>query len=344
MKQPVFKRELLFQLYFMYSPSQQNLKRAYTPSGTFSPPPDPACIRDEGTATATKHILNMNTTEKNSNALYNAGHYPIQSHSQQQQDGFGPMTARAMATSPPRPSRSLISGSQHHHQYHQHQHQHQQQQQQQQQPWFDSSVESNNFSPASPTPLARDDLIISPSHSTTYTEPMYHTTEEDETHQQRHMQEMFDKRRRRRESHNMVERRRRDNINERIQDLCALLPTHLLDTNTSPVIGITGSQKLPSSINKGTILKLSVDHIKELRDQVMHYQQRIEELEQVLYHNSGKQQQQGSLPHPYHHQHMQNTLFSPIQPLPMQTLQSLDNSTDKEHDYHPYNSHTNLML
>ncbi|KAK4457722.1 hypothetical protein QBC42DRAFT_317142 [Cladorrhinum samala] len=37
------------------------------------------------------------------------------------------------------------------------------------------------------------------------------------------------KRKRRRESHNQVERRRRDNINERIQDLSKLVPTHRLE-------------------------------------------------------------------------------------------------------------------
>lgn len=37
------------------------------------------------------------------------------------------------------------------------------------------------------------------------------------------------KRKRRRESHNAVERRRRDNINERIQDLSRLVPTHRLE-------------------------------------------------------------------------------------------------------------------
>lgn len=37
------------------------------------------------------------------------------------------------------------------------------------------------------------------------------------------------KRRRRRESHNMVERRRRDNINERIQELSHLVPSHRLE-------------------------------------------------------------------------------------------------------------------
>jgi helix-loop-helix DNA-binding protein len=37
------------------------------------------------------------------------------------------------------------------------------------------------------------------------------------------------KKKRRRESHNLVERRRRDNINERIQDLSRLVPTHRLE-------------------------------------------------------------------------------------------------------------------
>jgi hypothetical protein len=36
------------------------------------------------------------------------------------------------------------------------------------------------------------------------------------------------------------------------------------------------------AINKGTILKLSVDHIKELRDEVSRYQERIRELEHMI--------------------------------------------------------------
>jgi hypothetical protein len=36
------------------------------------------------------------------------------------------------------------------------------------------------------------------------------------------------------------------------------------------------------AINKGTILKLSVDHIKELRDEVSRYQERIRELEHMV--------------------------------------------------------------
>ncbi|KAH7326700.1 hypothetical protein B0I35DRAFT_405899 [Stachybotrys elegans] len=51
------------------------------------------------------------------------------------------------------------------------------------------------------------------------------------------------KRKRRRESHNLVERRRRDNINERIQDLSRLVPTHRLE-----------DEKLRKLIQNGTPL------------------------------------------------------------------------------------------
>ncbi|KAL7308709.1 hypothetical protein PS15m_011879 [Mucor circinelloides] len=87
----------------------------------------------------------------------------------------------------------------------------------------------------------------------------------DEELQQRHMQQLFDKKRRRRESHNAVERRRRDNINERIFELSTLLP-----------------ERDASKNNKGTILRKSVDHIRLLHDKVNQYQQRVQELENML--------------------------------------------------------------
>ncbi|KAI0234158.1 hypothetical protein L0F63_000282, partial [Massospora cicadina] len=59
-----------------------------------------------------------------------------------------------------------------------------------------------------------------------------------------------DKRRRRRESHNAVERRRRENINDKIQELGALLPDGLIDNNRS---------------NKGQILTNSVTYIRYLQ-------------------------------------------------------------------------------
>jgi hypothetical protein len=79
------------------------------------------------------------------------------------------------------------------------------------------------------------------------------------------MQQLFDKKRRRRESHNAVERRRRDNINERIFELSTLLP-----------------ERDASKNNKGTILRKSVDHIRLLHEKVNQYQQRVQELENML--------------------------------------------------------------
>jgi hypothetical protein len=87
------------------------------------------------------------------------------------------------------------------------------------------------------------------------------------------MQLMMEKRRRRRESHNAVERRRRDNINDRIQELCSLLPeTALESTNLGP----------NNKPNKGAILRKSVDHIRQLQHEVQSYHQRVEELENTL--------------------------------------------------------------
>ncbi|KAI0484762.1 helix-loop-helix DNA-binding domain-containing protein [Xylariaceae sp. FL0804] len=58
------------------------------------------------------------------------------------------------------------------------------------------------------------------------------------------------KRKRRRESHNLVERRRRDNINERIQDLSRLVPTHRLE-----------DEKIRKLIQNGTPLSPSLTGI-----------------------------------------------------------------------------------
>ncbi|KAJ1727246.1 Cell morphogenesis protein PAG1 [Coemansia biformis] len=75
----------------------------------------------------------------------------------------------------------------------------------------------------------------------------------------------YEKRRRRRESHNAVERRRRDNINERIQELFALLPDSVADINVKP--------------NKGAILRKSVDYIRQLQQALQSQNARIHELE-----------------------------------------------------------------
>lgn len=123
------------------------------------------------------------------------------------------------------------------------------------------------------------------------------------------MQLMMEKRRRRRESHNagktlkeihrkytqlttfflysiVVERRRRDNINDRIQELCSLLPEAALENAN------LGPNNKP---NKGAILRKSVDHIRQLHQEVQTYHQRVEDLEKTLQmyrQDSEKQQQQ----------------------------------------------------
>ncbi|KAI9475858.1 MAG: hypothetical protein EXX96DRAFT_484936 [Benjaminiella poitrasii] len=133
---------------------------------------------------------------------------------------------------------------------------------------------------------------------------------EDDYTMQMNMQLIMEKRRRRRESHNagthlfndknialflffyftsnsqiliniyihiLVERRRRDNINERIQELCSLLPeTYLFEGGSS------NSNTTNNKPNKGFILKKSVDHIRQLQQEVQTYHKRVEELERTL--------------------------------------------------------------
>ncbi|KAI9321878.1 hypothetical protein BX666DRAFT_1906529 [Dichotomocladium elegans] len=199
--------------------------------------------------------------------------------------------------------------------------------------WFGTSLDSAGSSyRQSP---AVHDLVISPSTSANKMDGCdSEFTEDNEEAQQRNLQEIFDKRRRRRESHNAVERRRRDNINERIQDLCHLLPEHMLDNapsaiNTSSVpfhylgggSNSSNSSSTQRTVNKGTILKLSVDHIRELQSEVSRYQIRVRELEQVIeelrYRNETKISPNGERP-PQDHQH----------PLPQSSqLQSLTASS-----------------
>jgi len=69
-------------------------------------------------------------------------------------------------------------------------------------------------------------------------------------------------------------------------ELCTLLPEKLLDSapTSSNVMSVSSGQVGANgrAINKGTILKLSVDHIKELREDVNKYQERIRELEHMI--------------------------------------------------------------
>ncbi|KAI9480403.1 MAG: helix-loop-helix DNA-binding domain-containing protein [Benjaminiella poitrasii] len=159
--------------------------------------------------------------------------------------------------------------------------------------WFSTSIESTTSS-FGQSPIFNNstnrDLIITPSNSTGHLmEGGYsnnNTNEGEDINNQKTHQEIFEKRRRRRESHNAVERRRRDNINERIYELSTLLPDHLIDSvpASSNVMSIAPGQSGTNAkpINKGTILKLSVDHIKELRDEISTYKNRILELESLI--------------------------------------------------------------
>ncbi|KAI9261125.1 helix-loop-helix DNA-binding domain-containing protein [Sporodiniella umbellata] len=147
--------------------------------------------------------------------------------------------------------------------------------------WFGTSLDSNASS-FGQSPIFTG--IVSPSASTGHLDS-YTANNDDDEISQKNIQEIFEKRRRRRESHNAVERRRRDNINERIQELCTLLPERLIDSapTTSSMMSVnSGSNAGGKAVNKGTILKLSVDHIKELREEVAQYQRRIKELEQMV--------------------------------------------------------------
>ncbi|CAO3655963.1 unnamed protein product [Mucor hiemalis] len=151
---------------------------------------------------------------------------------------------------------------------------------------------NNNFGPMAINPSS----TVSSGHgSVPFTDPStnwfghlidgFAGGDDDELSQRNH-QEMFEKRRRRRESHNAVERRRRDNINERIQELSTLLPDHLLESvpASSNVMSVATGQNGANGkpINKGTILKLSVDHIKELREEVTNCKGKIAELERLI--------------------------------------------------------------
>ncbi|KAI9248182.1 hypothetical protein BY458DRAFT_445928 [Sporodiniella umbellata] len=135
--------------------------------------------------------------------------------------------------------------------------------------WFGTSLDSNTSS------FGGRDLVITPSSSTGRIADGYSHSNDDDDFNQRGHQEVFEKKRRRRESHNAVERRRRDNINERIQESVPISSNFI--TVTTGQSGVNGK-----AINKGTILKLSVEYIKELRDQVLGCKNRAKELEHLI--------------------------------------------------------------
>ncbi|KAI8066070.1 helix-loop-helix DNA-binding domain-containing protein [Thamnidium elegans] len=151
--------------------------------------------------------------------------------------------------------------------------------------WFSTSLDSNASSFGQSPVFGGRDLLVTPSNSTGHLIDGFTAGDDDELSQRNH-QEIFEKRRRRRESHNAVERRRRDNINERIQELSTMLPEHLLESvpASSNVMSVATGQNGANGkpINKGTILKLSVDHIKELREEVTSCKSKIQELERLI--------------------------------------------------------------
>ncbi|SAM06801.1 hypothetical protein [Absidia glauca] len=222
--------------------------------------------------------------------------HPSSYHHHQRQNSFG--TAASIAMSPPRgmPFTTVNPTTSN---------------------WFGTSLDSSSsFGQSPPTMFtsgsvnggnSRSDLIVSPSNSTSQLDGF--PGNDDEEGHQRNLQEIFEKRRRRRESHNAVERRRRDNINERIQELSTLLPEHLLENApSSSNVNSSSIQNGGKAINKGTILKLSVDHIKDLRDEVTRYQSRVQELERMIdaakgsyikddYHDQTSPTPSGYIPH-----------------------------------------------
>lgn len=110
---------------------------------------------------------------------------------------------------------------------------------------------------------------------------------------------LTEKRRKRRESHNAVERRRRDNINDRISELAALIPAVLLESasaedappspstlfspqsGTVPLPG-TSSAGSAARPNKGVVLQKSVEYIRHLQTILEASSRREDELQQTI--------------------------------------------------------------
>ncbi|KAG5519498.1 hypothetical protein PMAC_002126 [Pneumocystis sp. 'macacae'] len=77
---------------------------------------------------------------------------------------------------------------------------------------------------------------------------------------------LLEKHRKRRESHNAVERRRRDNINEKIQELATLVSESLFKNKTGSNSDVKNLNNSDFKLNKGEILRKSVDYIRSLRN------------------------------------------------------------------------------
>ncbi|KAI8063743.1 helix-loop-helix DNA-binding domain-containing protein [Gongronella butleri] len=220
-------------------------------------------------------------------------------HPHQRQNSFG--TAASIAMSPPRamPFSSVADPNSAN--------------------WFSTSIDSSSSFGQSP-PIFRPDLIVSPSNSTSHLDSF--AANDDDEAQQRNLQEMFEKRRRRRESHNAVERRRRDNINERIQELSTLLPENLLESApASSNVNNINAQNGGKAINKGMVLKLSVDHIKSLQDEVTRYKERVHSLERLIEAAQRGEPLPGGLKMDSMQPYPSASNSSPMQPHPQQQQQ-----------------------
>ncbi|EIE79684.1 hypothetical protein RO3G_04389 [Rhizopus delemar RA 99-880] len=124
--------------------------------------------------------------------------------------------------------------------------------------WFGTSLDSNTSS------FGGRELIITPSNSTGHIVEGYSNLNDDDDLSQKNHQEIFEKRRRRSNPLWM------DTNNTK--ELSTLLPDHLLESvpASANVMTVTTGQSGTNGkpINKGTILKLSVDYIKELKEHV----------------------------------------------------------------------------
>lgn len=138
-------------------------------------------------------------------------------------------------------------------------------------PYAQRFLNENAVASNSSTPVGSYEYSLSPGHK-----PKLSSSHPDDKQQMI----LAERRRRRRESHNAVERRRRDNINEKIKELCDLLPEHFLlaavDMQGNPIV----KDERP---NKGTILSRSVDYIRQLQLVIDEQNRREVELQEMIH-------------------------------------------------------------
>lgn len=137
-------------------------------------------------------------------------------------------------------------------------------------------LNENPVASTSSTPVGSYEYSLSPSQKGFGSGSKLSTSHPDDKQQLL----LAERRRRRRESHNAVERRRRDNINEKIKELCDLLPEQFLmaamDFQGNPIV----KDEKP---NKGTILSRSVDYIKQLQIVIDDQNRREIELHEMIH-------------------------------------------------------------